>query len=188
MRVGKVLRTVLREIQIGLPPLSGSPIRIYAGRKLRAHRGKLRSGAQEPGNAIYATSFVRKREIVFDEELVEDVDLLRLIFVHELFHFVWPRLSNRARSEFGRLIAREVQGRTRGELGESAEVGKSALATAEVNLGSRAWREYVCESFCDTAAWLYAGVSQHSSFRLAERWKKRREEWFKSACGECWRC
>jgi hypothetical protein len=45
----------------------------------------------------------------------------------------------------------------------------------------RAWRDYVCESFCDTAAWLYSGVRRHPEFTLAPRFRERRAAWFEAA-------
>ena len=39
-------------------------------------------------------------------------------------------------------------------------------------------REYCCESFCDTAAWLYAGAASHAEFTLALRFRRRRQAWF----------
>ena len=45
----------------------------------------------------------------------------------------------------------------------------------------RPWREYLCESFCDTAAWLYGDVRKHEEFTLAARFRQRRAGWFKAA-------
>ena len=44
----------------------------------------------------------------------------------------------------------------------------------------RSWhrREYCCESFCDTAAWIYSGVRRHEEFTLAGRWRTGRRKWF----------
>ena len=42
----------------------------------------------------------------------------------------------------------------------------------------RRWSEYACESFCDTAAWLYAGAGEHAEFTLAARWSEARRAWF----------
>jgi hypothetical protein len=46
------------------------------------------------------------------------------------------------------------------------------------------WREYCCESFCDTAAWLYSGVQVHSEFTLAGRYRHRRRVWFAGITAE----
>ena len=147
------------------------------GSQLTAHQGKLLSGSPDRGTQIHAASFIRDRHIVLDSYLLERPRLLRLILVHEIFHFVWPRLGNPARRDYAELLACEQHHRAQGELGESACVGKLALELAWRNVE---WRDYVCESFCDTAAWLYAGVSAHPEFTLALRWRKRRKEWFES--------
>jgi hypothetical protein len=100
--------------------------------------------------------------------------LARLILIHEIFHFVWARLGNVKRAEYALILRREFANGARGELGESAQVKKSVCAS----IGAPAWRDYVCESFCDAAAFLYAGVDRHDSFTLAERWIRRRRFWF----------
>lgn len=161
---------------MGLPKIPGSPIFVSARPQLTAHRGKLLSGRPESGTAVHAASFIRERRIVVERELLGSPDQFRLILVHELFHFVWPRLSNHVRAEYGELLKQELRSGARGELGESSEVRKTALAS-----GLKCWKEYVCESFCDTAAWRYAGIQdnpKNSHFRLAQRWKERRMRWF----------
>jgi hypothetical protein len=125
---------------------------------------------------VHAASFIRRREIVLEAELVRARPKLRLITVHEIFHFVWARLGNRDRAEYDRLLEAETSRRARGELGESSDRQKGLLETGQ--LGDAAWKFYVCESFCDTAAWLYAGVKQHAEFTLAERWRHLRRLWF----------
>ena len=95
---------------------------------------------------------------------------LRLIVVHEIFHFVWARLGNAIRQSFASLLEQERQNRVRGELGESAALKKK--------IGS--WKDYVCESFCDTAAWMYAGVNSNAEFTLAAKWRNQRQAWFES--------
>jgi hypothetical protein len=147
---------------------------------------------------------LRKREIVLESQLLAKKSDLRLILVHEIFHFVWLRLGNTKRREFRALLEQEFKAGARGELGESAQVHKLALArihssssqsspsgtlrarvrytTGVRNAGlsptDRPWRAYVCESFCDTAAWLYAGVKSNSNWTLAARWQRKRRHWF----------
>lgn len=165
---------VLRHLTAGLPCIDGSPVRVSALPALTAHGGQLLSSdAKGRGNAVYAASFIRERRIVLDSALLRNNRLLRLIVVHELFHFVWPRLSNRVRGSYAELLAAERDARARGELGESSQWRKT-LASQD----PRHAKEYVCESFCDTAAYLYAGVAGHHWFRLAERWTQRRALWF----------
>jgi hypothetical protein len=163
-----------------LPELTGSPIYIRFESRLTAQRGKLLSQQPHRGTAVHAASFLRKREVVIDSELVRRPRMLRLIVIHELFHFVWMRLGNRGRSQFSELLANEYTHRARGELGDSAAVKKSSLEPRDCLTNSRRWRDYVCESFCDTAAWRYSGVIGKGGPRLASRWRRRRELWFDS--------
>ena len=74
--------------------------------------------------------------------------------------------------------ARKSRRGRRGELGWSAEWRKDALGADDVAGRTRRWREYCCESFCDTAAWLYSGVERHEEFTLGERWRRGRRAWF----------
>ena len=135
-----------------LPPLAGAPIRLARAHNLRDRHGPVHGGA-----------FLRERRILFDCTRAE----FPRIFVHELFHFVWLRLGNPARISFERLIVNEVQ-RASGELGWAAESRKRKLTCADWQLRTRRWREYCCESFCDTAAWLYSGAVAHPEFTFSE--------------------
>jgi hypothetical protein len=145
---------------------------------LTAHRGKLLSKQPERGTPVYAATFVRKRHIVLETELLSRPRMLRLIVVHEIFHFVWVRLGNELRREFADLLARESRRRARGALGESSSARKSSCLSSD----------YVCESFCDTAAWLYSGVKRDPAFTLAKRWRRLRLAWFHTAFASCRSC
>jgi hypothetical protein len=153
------IQRVLRK----LPPLAGSPIRVDRSPGLRDRRGTVHAGA-----------FIRDRRIALNCTASE----LPRIFVHELFHFVWLRAGNPARHSFERLIAREYRRGARGELGWSAEWRKAALVAGDIRERTRRWREYCCESFCDTAAWLYAGLPDHAEFTLPPRFRRARRAWF----------
>jgi hypothetical protein len=155
---------------------------------LTAHRGKLLCNQAHRGAAVYAASFLRKREVVIDSELVKQPGALRLIVLHELFHFVWMRLGNRARREFSELLADEYMHGARGELGESAVLKKSRLEDRDCRSSSRRWRDYVCESFCDTAAWCYSDKTEAGAFTLALRWRKLRQLWFQAKHASCSKC
>jgi hypothetical protein len=134
---------------------------------LKAHRGQLLSGLRQPGQPVHAASFIRRREIVLESQLLARPRKLKLILIHEIFHFVWVRLGNRRRASFAALIQAELACGARGELGESAMAAKPG-----------ALKNYVCESFCDTAAWLYSGLKTSPEFTLAARWQRRRRNWF----------
>jgi hypothetical protein len=157
----------------GLPGLTGSPLFVRALPRLSAHRGKLLSGQAKRGIPVHAASFIRRREIVLESELLTK-DNLPLIFVHEIFHFVWVRLGNGLRTSYAALLAEEQRCKARGEVGESAMVKKAA---------GKYSKDYVCESFCDTAAWLYARGVKGERVTLAQRWRVRRKAWFDGVFG-----
>lgn len=142
--------------------------RLYSGARWRHVRG-----SQE----VHAATFIRQRRIVLDRALLARRTELSRILIHELFHFVWVRLSNAQRNGYGAALEDELAARARGELGWSSEMRKQALGAR----AGCAWREYICESFCDTAAWLYSGARRHEEFTLAQRFRKRRAAWFEAA-------
>lgn len=119
--------------------------------------------------------------MVLAEALMADADDFARIFVHELFHFVWLRLGNAKRLAYERIVATELQARLRGELGWSADWRKNRLRPRDWKLRTRRWREYCCESFCDTAAWRYAGVRKHPEFTLRSGARAVRRQWFARA-------
>jgi hypothetical protein len=135
------------------------------------------------GHEVHAGSFLRRREIVLDAALFSRPGELARILVHELFHFAWLRAGNPARRSWETLLAAEVRQRARGELGWSAESLKMALAPGDMPHRTRRWREYACESFADTAAWIYAGLRRHDEFTLAPRFGARRRAWFRENFG-----
>lgn len=165
---GPVSEPRVRALLRRLPPLTGAPVRIENARGLRDRRGP-----------VHAGSFLRQRRIAFDCTSAE----FPRIFVHELFHFVWLRAGNPWRLSYEALLRVETAAGARGELGWSAEWRKQALATADGALRTRRWREYCCESFCDTAAWLYSGVRNHAEFTLAARFRAHRRAWFQKTVG-----
>jgi hypothetical protein len=140
----------------------------------------VRSGKLAPrGTAVHAATFLRERRIVLDRELLRRPGELRRIFVHELFHFVWWRLGNPRRLAWEAVLAGEMARRARGELGWSAEIRKDKLTARDVEERTRAWREYCCESFCDTGASILLMARKHEEFTLAARYRAARERWFR---------
>ncbi len=134
------------------------------------------------GQEVHAATFIRQRLIVLDSDLDQNRAELRRILLHELFHFAWVRLGNAARHEYETVIDDEMKARARGELGWSSEMRKEDLRKKGLRRRSgRAWREYACESFCDTAAWRYSGINWHEEFTLAMRFRNRRKAWFEEA-------
>lgn len=169
----------VERIRRRLPPLEGRTIHIRFLPSLTVGSGKLYSNRQ-CGQPVYAGSYIRKREVVLDRELQRHSNEFARILTHELFHFVWVRLSNRARRSYENLLRREWKQRARGELGWSAESRKRAFfLRLPSSSGTPKWREYICESFCDTAAWLYSGVHRHTEYTLSGRHRRLRAAWFR---------
>jgi hypothetical protein len=121
---------------------------------------------------------VRKRLILLDKQVFEERGDFERILIHELFHFAWIRLSNSQRRGWECLLARELARRAHGELGWSAEWRKNELSRADILGRSQRWKHYVRESFCDTAAWCFAGLKSHDEFTLAARFCGSRQAWF----------
>jgi hypothetical protein len=94
-------------------------------------------------------------------------------------------LSNQTRWSWEDLLRSEFHARATGELGWSAEWRKDKLTRMDRARGTAAlpstppWRRYACESFCDSAAWLFSGLRDHGEFTLAPRFRQRRARWFR---------
>ncbi len=171
----------IKAIEERLALLQGRVVRVRFMPALTAGRRQLYSN-RPYGQPVFAGSFIRKREIVLDRELQGKPRELARILIHELFHFTWVRLGNPARRSYETMLRREWKQRARGELGWSAESRKRGLnGQSSPAHGSPGWRDYLCESFCDTAAWLYSGVRRHPEYTLAARHRDRRAEWFRAA-------
>ncbi len=152
-----------------MPGLRGAAVRVERAAGLRDRRGPVHAGA-----------FLRERRIALDCTRAE----FPRIFVHEVAHFVWLRLGNAARRSYEDLVSAELRRGTRGELGWSSEWRKIALAERDIGRRTRRWRECCCESFCDTAAWMYSGLGRHEEFTLGERARRIRREWFDRNIGD----
>ena len=163
------------------PKVRGLPIEITFLPELKASRGKLVSGKAERGREVHAGSFLRQRRIVLDAALKTQPRELARILTHELFHFAWLRLGNPQRRRYEELLQGEMRKRVRGELGWSAERMKASLSRADRKRRTRAWREYVCESFCDTGAWLIAGRGGSEEFTLGSAARRARRKWFEQS-------
>lgn len=150
-----------------LPRLDGRPIRVELRGSLGGH---------------HAATDVPKRLILLERELAAQPQEFSRILIHELFHFAWKRLSNGTRASWSTILAREFARGTRGELGWSAESRKLRLASKYservVEESEGRWRRYICESFCDTAAWKYAGLAAHDEFTLGVAARRARSKWF----------
>lgn len=158
-----------------LPPLAGAPIAVAYRDGVRVLRGRL---VHIGGHEMHAATWIRSRRMVLDTALRRDREEWRRIVVHELFHFAWARLGNNARRAWHELLRREFAAHAKGELGWSAEWRKDKLIPIGLDRSTRQARDYACEAFCDTAAWLYAGLDSHEEFTLPARWRKPRRLWF----------
>jgi hypothetical protein len=164
-----------------MPALQGRPIRVRFLPDLRASSRRVYS-ERPHGQPVFAASFIRRRKMILDQDLKRHRGELARIVVHELFHFVWVRMGNPARRSYLELLKREWEDGARGELGWSAELRKERLKTPrKAEIRARQWRDYACESFCDTAAWLYSGLRRHPEFKLAARHRRRRAAWFRAS-------
>jgi hypothetical protein len=143
-----------------LPSLSGPAIRVELRDTLGPH--------------LAATSIPR-RLILLDREVLRNQGDFERILIHEIFHFVWVRMSNASRRDWEELLAAE---RAPGELGWSADWRKQELEPDDLRLRSPKWRRYVRESFCDSAAWLFAELKRHDEFTLPAPPRRIRKKWF----------
>ncbi|HYP06396.1 MAG TPA: hypothetical protein VER03_09160 [Bryobacteraceae bacterium] len=145
---------------------------------LTAYKGKLLSKSPH-GHAVYAGSFLRERRIVLDAVMLRTPRVLERIFVHEVFHFVWSKLGNKLRTSYEQLLAAELASEVEGELGWSAESMKLQLSAADVAKRTRRWKNYICESFCDTAGWLFGSATRYSEMTLGRAERDARRRWFR---------
>ncbi|HEY7335791.1 MAG TPA: hypothetical protein VH639_12970 [Bryobacteraceae bacterium] len=146
-----------------LPAISGQPIRVEMRRSL--------------GRFLAAASIPR-RIILLDAEVLYARGDFERILVHELFHFVWARLSNALRRDWELLLSNEFAAGAEGELGWSSEWRKTKLGRLDRRRRTMRWRRYTSESFCDTAAWRFAGLRTHGEFTLGSPFRRIRREWF----------
>ena len=147
-----------------LPRFSGLPIRV----EMRPSLGPHLAAASIPG-----------RRILLDRDVLLTPGDFERILIHEIFHFAWRRLSNSTRREWETLLHIEMHNWASGELGWSAEWRKEKLSMRDCVRRSPAWRRYACESFCDTAAWLYSGLRRHDEYTLGAGSRLRRRVWFR---------
>ena len=147
-----------------LPPLAGRPIRVAVRRSLGPY---------------HASSSIRQRVIFLDSGVLVRHGEFERILLHEIFHFAWVRLSNAKRRAWEDVLRAEIGARVRGELGWSSEWRKNGLLRTSPRLRDPRWRRYACESFCDTGAWIFAGIRVHDEFTLRARAKNQRHGWFR---------
>jgi hypothetical protein len=123
----------------------------------------------------HAATSIPRRLILLDRGVLAIQGDFERILIHEIFHFVWVRLSNQSRLNWERLLRSE---KAPGELGWSAEWRKSKLGPSDSRQRSPKWKRYARESFCDSAAWLYSGLKRHDEFTLPAVLRRSRRTWF----------
>jgi hypothetical protein len=162
-------------------PVRQPVARIFDGPRITIrYRRDLRDTA---GNPAHAATFIRQRLIVLDPALKMRPREYRRVLLHEYFHFVWVRLGNRRRRAWEELVATEWNSGGRGEAGWSSEWRRQKLSDGDVRQRSRRWRDYCCESFCDTAAWVTGRID--SEVTLSQTRRRTRRAWFTTNFGDC---
>ena len=139
------------------------------------------------GNKAQAATFIPRRRILLDVALRGKAGERDRVLLHELFHFVWVRLGNPRRRGWEELLRGELAERARGEAGWSAEWRKRELRAGDAGARTRRWREYCCESFCDTGAWVYGltgGKKKPRECTLGSRRLAKRAALFRNELGE----
>lgn len=149
-------------------------------------RGKIpQAPSARPEDHLHAASFIPQRYVVLNRRLFRRrVELGRILY-HELCHFLWPRLGNPLRQSYEAMMRAEFHEGVRGELGYSSEWRKKKLRAAggRVSRQKRLWREYVCESFCDTASYVLLASERrtgHSEYTLSRAARERRGRWMQA--------
>ncbi len=127
------------------------------------------------GQEVHAGSRIPAREMVLDSALLDRPREFARIFLHEVFHFIWVRLGNPVRQSYEAVLLKE---RCAGELGWSAEMRKLDLEPPDIEGRTSRWREYACESFCDTGSWFCTRIPRHSEWTLPRNARDRRRRWF----------
>ena len=73
----------------------------------------------------------------------------------------------------------EIENGVLGELGWSAESMKLQLTKSDREGRTRRWKDYICESFCDSAGWLFGTARQYSEMTLGRAERDARRRWFR---------
>lgn len=143
-------------------------------------------------DCVHALSFIPQGYLLLGEELFASPAELGRILFHELCHFLWPRLR-RGRAIYEAAILRETRAGIGGELGFSAaesRLGLPGRITDPRRLAPgqfRRWRHYLCESFCDTGAYVLlrrsCARSRHSEWTLPREARPAREAAWLEAAG-----
>ena len=163
-------------------------LKLAAAEQLRLARARVvineipQQLAGRPEDHLHAASYIPQRYVVLNRRLFRRrVELGRILY-HELCHFLWPRLGNPLRKSYEAMMRAEFAKGVRGEMGYSSEWRKEQLRGegGRISRQTQLWREYVCESFCDTASYVLLGSERragHSEYTLSRTARERRERW-----------
>ncbi len=163
-----------------LPLFCGEAIRIQIRPELLVSGNHLLNSGGA-GAAVYGAASIAERRILLEGALLRRPVELGRILTHEIFHFVWVRRSNGDRWSYEGVLDFEFEQHARGELGWPSESVKLTLTRADRRYRSRRWRQYVCESFCDSAAWYFAvGDRPHEELTLKPRFRAQRAIWLRN--------
>ncbi len=156
--------------------VSGEPILVEFRPNLRAFRGKLLS-LEARGQEVHAASFLPERRIVLDSALLRNPGERDRILAHEIAHFIWWKAGSVRRQQYRELVIEELVAGVPGEMGWSAESRKVRLGERHRREATRSFREYLCESFCDTVSACILSLSIHDEITLPKRERDRRLRW-----------
>ena len=183
------------------------PLKIAVADRLISNRGCVFINQKPPPKRVFsaqkkhsqhslqphAVSFIPERYIVLERALFRRRIEHGRILYHELCHFLWPRLGNPRRRRFQNLIRRQLRERVRGELGYSSGMRKASILAAKRDGISRQAltrlrRDYFCECFCDTGAYVLLGSERsqkHSEFTLGRAARERRTRIWEAVVLSC---
>jgi hypothetical protein len=136
-------------------------------------RSNLRAGRDE----VHASTHLHRRLILLDIALLKNPRERDRILAHEIFHFVWWK-APLLRAAYSALIQEELSAGATGEMGWSAEWRKVALKRNDVQQHSGRFRDYLCESFCDTCACFLLNIKRHPEITLRAKFRGTRGNFF----------
>ena len=144
--------------------LTGAPVRVDLVRGLRDRRGPVHAGSFPPRTPHRARLHARR----VSADLRPRGGALHLAAPGQPGALALRRRGAR----------RNRRAAPAGNWGGARSGGRTRCARTTSAARTRRWREYCCESFCDTAAWLYSGLERHEEFTLARTLAQRGAAWF----------
>jgi len=140
---------------------------------------EFRPNLRARGSEVHASTFLHRRLIILDSALLRNRPERERILAHEIFHFVWWK-APAIRAAYADRIHQEFASGIKGEMGWSAEWRKLELKPADLKHHTRRFRDYLCESFCDSSACLLLRISRHPEITLPARARRARRNFFEA--------